>query len=111
MLSHIGPRNYFLRETVQPSLLCCYKAGLNRQQIQPCISEHNGTDILFSPGFGLAWINATYPPKPLYHSPSSAGQGRRNMMKGSRVETRTGRDHSPITVRDKTDWTWGEKGA
>jgi len=29
----------------------------------------------------LAWINATCPPKPLYHSPSSAGQGRGNMMK------------------------------
>jgi len=32
------------------------------------------------------------------------------MMKGSRAETRTGRDHSPITTTDKTDWTWGEKG-
>jgi len=53
--------------------------------------------------FGLAWINARCPPKPLYHSPSSAGQGRRSMMKGSRVEIRTGRDHSPITVMDKTD--------
>jgi len=53
--------------------------------------------------FGLGWINARCPQKPLYHSPSSAGQGRGNMMKGSRVETRTGRDHSPITVTDKTD--------
>jgi len=53
--------------------------------------------------FGLAWINARCPPKPLYHSPSSAGQGRGNWMKGSRAETRTGRDHSPITVTDKTD--------
>jgi len=53
--------------------------------------------------FGLAWINVRYPPKPLYHSLSSTGQGRRNMMKGSRVETKTGRDHSPITVMDKTD--------
>jgi len=32
------------------------------------------------------------------------------MVKGLRVETRTGRDHSPITAMDKTDWTWGEKG-
>jgi len=32
----------------------------------------------------LAWINARCPPKLLYHSPSSTGQGRRNMMKGSR---------------------------
>jgi len=53
--------------------------------------------------FGLAWINARCPTKPLYHCPSSAGQGRGNVMKGSRVEIRTGRDHSPITVTDKTD--------
>ena len=26
-----------------------------------------------------------------------------NRMKGSRVETRTGRDHSAVTVTDKTD--------
>jgi len=43
--------------------------------------------------FDLAWINARCPPKLLLHSPSSAGQGRGNMMKGSRAETRTGRDH------------------
>ena len=59
--------------------------------------------------FGLAWIHARCPPTPLYHSASSVGQGRGNMMKVSRVKTRTGRDHSPITVTDKTDWTWGEK--
>jgi len=53
--------------------------------------------------FGVAWINARCPPKPLYHCPSSTGQGRGNMMKGSRVEIRRGRDHSPITVTDKTD--------
>jgi len=58
----------------------------------------------------LAWINARCPPNPLHHSPSSAGQGRGIMMKGSRVEIGTGRDHSPITIMDKTDWTWGEKG-
>ena len=52
--------------------------------------------------FDLAGINARCPPKLLYHSPSSAGQGRENVMKGSRVETRTGREHSPITVTDKT---------
>jgi len=51
----------------------------------------------------VVWINARCPPKPLYHSPSPAGQGRGNMMKGSRVEIRTGRDHSPITITDKTD--------
>jgi len=52
---------------------------------------------------GLAWINAKCPPKPLCHSPFSAGQRRGNMMKSSRVETRTGRDHSPVTVMDKAD--------
>jgi len=57
----------------------------------------------------LAWINARCPPKPLLHSPSSPGQERGNMMKSLRVETRTGRDHSTITVMDKTDWTWGQK--
>jgi len=28
------------------------------------------------------------------------------MIKGSWVEIRTRRDHSPITVMGKTDWTW-----
>ena len=53
--------------------------------------------------FDLAWINARCPPKPPYHSASSTGQGRGNVTKGSRVETRTGRNHSLITVMDKTD--------
>jgi len=53
--------------------------------------------------FGLAWINARCPPKLLWHCPSSAGQGRGDMVKGSRVETRAGRDHSPVTVTGKTD--------
>jgi len=53
--------------------------------------------------FGLACISTRCPPKPLCHSPSSTGQGRGNMMKGSRVEIRTRRDHSPTTVMDKTD--------
>jgi len=39
--------------------------------------------------FGLAWINARCPPKLLYHSPSSTGQGKGNMMKGSRVKIMT----------------------
>jgi len=38
----------------------------------------------------------TCPPKPLHHSPSSAGQGRENIMKGSWDKVRTGGDHSPI---------------
>jgi len=41
--------------------------------------------------------------KLLYHSSSSDGQGRGKVMEGSMVETRAGRDHSPITVTDKTD--------
>jgi len=57
----------------------------------------------------LAWINARCPPKPLYHCPSSAGQWRGNLMKGSRVQARIGRDHSPVIVTDKTDRTWGGK--
>jgi len=59
--------------------------------------------ILMPLCFGLAWTNARCPPKRLYHSPSSAGQGRGNTMKGSRVKTRTGRGHSPFTVTGKTD--------
>jgi len=40
---------------------------------------------------------------------TDAHQGRGNIMKGSWVEIKTGRDHSPFTFMDKTDWTWGEK--
>jgi len=58
----------------------------------------------------LARKNARCPQKQLYHSPSSAREERGNMMKGSRVKIRTGRDHLPITVIDKTDRTLGEKG-
>jgi len=60
---------------------------------------------LIDPGccLDLSWINARCPPKPLYHSPSSVGQGRGNTMKDLRVETRTGRDPSPVTIMDKTD--------
>jgi len=53
--------------------------------------------------FGLAWINARCSPKLLYPTPSSTGQGRGNMMKGSKVKIRTGRDHSPTSVTDKID--------
>lgn len=35
----------------------------------------------------------------------SAGQGRENIMKGWRVDIRTGRDHSPVTVMGNTDST------
>jgi len=40
-------------------------------------------------------------------TPLLAGQGREHIIKGSWVEIRTGRDHSPITITDKTDSTWG----
>jgi len=53
--------------------------------------------------FVLAWVNVRCPSKLLYRYPSSAGRGRANMMKGSREKIKTGRDHSPITVTDKTD--------
>jgi len=41
--------------------------------------------------FNKAKCNARCPPKPLYHSPSLAGQRRRNMMKGSWAEIKRGR--------------------
>ena len=58
---------------------------------------------------GWPWLDSRCPPKPLYHSPSSAGQGREKITKGSWVKVRTGRDHSAITVTGKTDSTWGKK--
>jgi len=74
--------------------LCAQCKGTNDLRVlRPCLHRC----------FGLAWINARCPPKPHYHSPSPAGQRRGSMMKGSRVETRTGRDHSPINTTDKTD--------
>ena len=69
-----------------------------------------GVDVHPAAMFWFGLDKCQVPPKPLYHSPSSAGQGRGNMIKGSWVEIRTGRDHPPVTVTDKTDWTWGEKG-
>jgi len=51
----------------------------------------------------LARLDNRYPPKLLYHSPSSSGQGRKNTTKGSWVEIRTRRDHSLITVMGKAD--------
>jgi len=53
--------------------------------------------------FVLAWINAKCPPKSPHHSPSSTEQGRGNMREGSRAETGTGRDLSPVTIIDTTD--------
>jgi len=59
--------------------------------------------LLMAPCHGLTWMHATWPQKLLYHSPSSAEQVRKNMMKGLWVKIRTGRDHSLITVMGKTD--------
>jgi len=36
------------------------------------------------------WLDARCLPKPLYHSPFSAGQGKGNIMKGLWVKIRTG---------------------
>jgi len=57
----------------------------------------------------LAWCCGLtrWPPKPLYHSPSSTEQGRKNTMKGLWVKMRTGRDYSTITIMGKRDLTWG----
>jgi len=52
--------------------------------------------------YGLAWMNARCPPKPLYQSPPQLDRGQKN-MKGYWVEIRAGRDHSVITVMGKTD--------
>jgi len=76
---------------------------LQGKPILPVILQSDQLLFGFTIYFGLAWRSARCPPRPLYHSLSSAGQGRGNMMKGSRVKIRTGRDHSPITIMDKTD--------
>jgi len=52
---------------------------------------------------GLTLAGHQVPMKLLYHSPSSTRQGKENMMKGSWVEKRTGREQSPVTIMDKTD--------
>jgi len=52
--------------------------------------------------FDLAWINARYPPKLLYHSPFSAGQGKGNMVKRL-VGRDKDRERSLTNYRHKTD--------
>jgi len=51
------------------------------------------------PGWMPGAHQATLPP------PFTAEQGTENIMKGSWVEIRTGRDHSPVTITAKTDST------
>lgn len=52
-------------------------------------------------------VDARCSPKVLGHFLSSAGQGRGSVIKynGPWVEVRTGRDHSPVTITDKTKST------
>lgn len=45
------------------------------------------------------------PTKPAQSLPSSAGQGRKSIMKGSCVKIRAGIDQSPVTVLGKADST------
>ena len=47
--------------------------------------------------------------QPLAHSCPPAGWGGENTTKGSWVETRTGRHHSPVMVTGKPDSTWGKR--
>jgi len=49
------------------------------------------------------------PTKAALPLPSSAGKGRENITKDSWAETRTGRDHSLITITGRTDSTWGKQ--
>lgn len=53
---------------------------------------------------GLPWVD---PGWMLYPSSSQLDR-RENIMKGSLLEIRSGRDHSPITVMGKPDLTWGK---
>jgi len=55
---------------------------------------------------GLTLAEGQVPTKPLYHSPSSAGQGEKSTTKGPWVEIRTGKDCSPINIMGKTDSIW-----
>lgn len=54
---------------------------------------------------GLALDGLQVPIKSDPALPSSAGQGRENVMEGLCIEMRAGRDHSSVTVIGKTDLT------
>lgn len=56
---------------------------------------------------GLTLAGHQEPSKATLSLPSSPGQERENIMKGSWVKIRTGRDHSPVTAMGKTDLAWG----
>jgi len=57
---------------------------------------------------GLTLAGRQVPIKVAVSLPSSPGEGRENTAKGSWVEIRIGREHSPIAVMGKTDGTWGK---
>jgi len=57
---------------------------------------------------GLTLAGCQVPTKATLSLLSSVGQGRGNITKGSQVEIRTGRDHSPVTITGKTDSAWGK---
>jgi len=58
------------------------KLSLNTVKLS-CLLYY-ASETVVSSCFGFTQINARCPPKPLYHFPFSTGQGRGNMMKGSR---------------------------
>lgn len=55
---------------------------------------------------GLTLAGCQVPTKASLSFPSSTGQGRENMTKGSQVEIRAERHHLLITIMGKTDPAW-----
>jgi len=73
------------------------------------LSSGPGTaEIIVALCGGLTLAGCQVPPKPLYPSPFSAGQGRGNIMKSSWVKIRTWRNLSAITITGKTGSAWGK---
>ena len=68
----------------------------------------------YQPGV-LSWFSLAGPQVPTKATPSLpllkwTGEKKYDeRLKGSWVEIRTGRDHSPIAVTGKRDWTWGNE--
>lgn len=56
----------------------------------------------------LTLIGDQVPTKAVLSLFSSAGEGHENLTKGSRVEIKTGRNHSLIAIMGETDLTWGK---
>jgi len=57
---------------------------------------------------GLTLAGHQVPTKAAPSLPSSAGQGKENIMKGLCVKVKTEKDCWPITIMGKTDSTWGD---